>query len=93
MKLSNNFFNYFFNRYQIKIESSMKGSIFIFDFVTLLHYKCRAINFKRGGSYIDSPDWIKKKKATINSINKNKKKIAFNMLQQSHEIMKKLKKT
>ena len=24
----------------------------------------------RGGSYIDSPDWIENKKATINSINK-----------------------
>ena len=23
-------------------------------------------NFKSGGSYIDSPDWMKKKKATIN---------------------------
>ena len=26
----------------------------------------RRINFKRGGSYIDPPDWKKKKKATIN---------------------------
>ena len=25
--------------------------------------------FKRGREYIDSPDWIKKKKATINLIN------------------------
>ena len=29
------------------------------------------MNFKRGGSYIDSPDWIKKKKATINLKNKD----------------------
>ena len=28
--------------------------------------KCHKVNFKRGGSYNDSPDWIKKKKATIN---------------------------
>ena len=26
-------------------------------------------NFRRGGSYIDSPDWIKKKEATINPKN------------------------
>ena len=28
------------------------------------------INFKRGGPYINSPDWIKKKKATKNDDNK-----------------------
>ena len=44
----------------------MKGSGFISDGVNLLYYKCHKINFKRGGLYIDSPNWIKKKKATIN---------------------------
>ena len=29
--------------------------------------------FKRGGSYNDSPDWIKKKKATINPKNEDDK--------------------
>ena len=43
---------------------------FVFDYVHLLHYKCNKINRNRGGSYIDFPDWIKNKKATINSINK-----------------------
>ena len=28
-----------------------------------MYYKCCKVNFGRGGSYIDSPDWIKKKKA------------------------------
>ena len=46
-----------------------RGSNFIFDSVQLLHYKCCKINFKLGGSYIDSPDWIKKKKTIINSKN------------------------
>ena len=32
-----------------------------------MYYNCRKVNFKRGGSYIDSPDWIKNKKATINT--------------------------
>ena len=27
-------------------------------------------NFKHGGSYIDSPDWMKSKKATRNPLNK-----------------------
>ena len=29
------------------------------------------MRFKRGGSYIDSPDWIKKKKTAINPKNDN----------------------
>ena len=57
------------NRYQNNLES-MKGSEFVFDYVQLLYYKCHKINPNRGGSYIDSPDWIKNKKATINPINK-----------------------
>ena len=56
------------NRYQINLES-MKGSEFVFNYVQLLHYKCHKVNPNRGGSYIDSPDWIKNKKATINLIN------------------------
>ena len=40
----------------------MKGSSFIFNHVDLLHYRCRKVNLKRGGSHVDSPDWIKTKK-------------------------------
>ena len=39
-----------------------------------MYYKCHKINPNRGGSYIDSPDWIKNKKATINLINKKASK-------------------
>ena len=60
-------------RQQIVLETSMRGSGFIFDSVQLFYYKCRKINFKHGGSYTDSPDWIKKKKATINSKNTDDK--------------------
>ena len=60
--------------YQIGLETSMRGSDFIFDGVNLLYYKCHKINFKRGGLRIDSPDWIKKaKKTTINPKNKDDK--------------------
>ena len=44
----------------------MKGRDLIFDCVNLLYYKCHEISFKRGGSSIDYPDWIKNKKETIN---------------------------
>ena len=40
----------------------MRGIDFIFDSVQLLYYKYHKITFKRGGSHIDSPDWIKRKK-------------------------------
>ena len=54
------------SRYQGNLETSMRGSDFIFDSVQLMYYKCHKVNFRHGDSYIDSPDWIKKKKATIN---------------------------
>ena len=54
------------SKYQDNLEISMRGSDFIFDSVQLMYYKCHEENFKRGGSCIDSPDWMKNKKATIN---------------------------
>ena len=59
------------SRYQIGLETSMRGSNFIFKSVQLLYYKCHKINFKRGWSYTDSLDWMKKKKATTNPKNTN----------------------
>ena len=49
----------------------MRGSDFIFDSVQLLNYKYHKISFKRGDSYIHSPDWIKK--ATKDPKNENNK--------------------
>ena len=51
----------------------MRGNDFIFDSVQLMYYKSHKVNFKRGGSYIDSPDWIKNKKAIINPKNEDDK--------------------
>ena len=63
------------SRYQIRLETPMKGSDFnfIFDGVSLLYYQRYKINFKCGGSNIDSPDWIKTKKTPINPKSKNDK--------------------
>ena len=52
----------------------MKGSEFVFDYFHLLYYKCHKINPNHVDSYIDSPDLIKNKKATINPINKKDNK-------------------
>ena len=48
---------------------SIKASEFVFDYLHLLHCKSHKINRNRGGSYIDRPDWIKNKKATIKPFN------------------------
>ena len=57
-------------RYQEGLEESMKGSEFIFDSVNLLHYHLQKTSLKRtGSSYIDSPKWLKNKKARINPKN------------------------
>ena len=52
----NELFESLLSRYQIGLETSMRGSDFLFDSVQLLYYKCNKIKFKRGGLYIDSPD-------------------------------------
>ena len=52
----------------------MKGCEFVLDYFHLLHFKCHKIYPNHGGSYIDSPDWIKNKKAAINLINKKDNK-------------------
>ena len=59
----------FRSRYQENVETSMKGSNFILDSVQLMYYKCHKVSFIRGDLYIDSPDWIKNKKATIDPKN------------------------
>ena len=61
------------NRYQNNFES-VRGRAFVFDYVQLLYYKCYKINLIQGGSYIDSPDSIKNKKAATNHINKRDEK-------------------
>ena len=46
---------------------------FVFDSVDLLHYRVHKISLNRGGSYIDSPEFLKNKRATINPNNNDDK--------------------
>ena len=55
-------FDSFLQRYQKGLEESIKGSEFV---ANLLYYKLHKISLNRGGSYIESPKWLKNKKATI----------------------------
>ena len=51
----------------------MKGTDFIFDSVQLMYYNCHIVNFKHGGLYIDPPNWLRNKTATINPKNESDK--------------------
>ena len=52
--------------YQEGLEESMRWSEFVFDSVDLLYYKLNKIILNRGESYVDFPEWLKNKKATVN---------------------------
>ena len=56
-------------RYQKGLEESVKECHFTFNCVDVLNYDLNKISLSRGGSYIDSPEWLKNKKATINPQN------------------------
>ena len=56
-------------KYQEGLEESMDGSHFTSDSVDVLYYNLNKISLNRGGLYIDSPKWLKNKKATINPKN------------------------
>ena len=60
-------------RHQEGLEESMRGSEFIFDSVDALYYDLNKICLSRDISYIDSPKWLKDKKATINPKNNDHK--------------------
>ena len=71
-------FESFLQKYQEELEESMGGSEFVYVSVDVLYYNLNKVNLSRGGSYIDSPKWLKKKKATINQ--KIKMTSLFSML-------------
>ena len=47
----------------------MRGSVFVFDAVNCIYYGFNRVTISKGGSYIESPKWLKDKKCTINKKN------------------------
>ena len=66
-----NRFNSVLQRYQKGLQESMRGSDFVFNYVESLNYIFHKIDVKSSGSYIETPKWVKNKKATINPQNKD----------------------
>ena len=66
-------FESFLQKYQEGLEESTRGSDFAYDSIDALYYNVNKVSLSRGGSYIDSPKWLKNKKATINPKNKDDK--------------------
>ena len=51
----------------------MKGSDFIFNGINYLYYDLNRITISKGGSYIESPKWLKDKKCIVNQKNNDNK--------------------
>ena len=60
-------------KYQDNLQNKMKGSDFIFNGIKYLYYDLNRITISKGGSYIESPKWLKDKKCTINQKNNDNK--------------------
>ena len=63
----------FLQRFEENLQEKMRGSDFEFDGINFFCYNFNKTSIYRGGSYIDSPKWLKDKKSTINPKNNDHK--------------------
>ena len=86
-------------KYQDNLQNKMKGSDFIFNRFNYLFYDLNRITISKGGSYIESPKWLKDKKCTINQKNNDNKcfqyaatlALNFNNIDKHHQRISKIK--
>ena len=86
-------------KYQDNLQDKMKGSDFIFNGVNYLYHDLNRITISKGGSYIQSPKWLKDKKCTINQKNTDNKcfqyattlALNFNNIDKHHQRISKIK--
>ena len=57
-------FESFLQRFEENLQEKMRGSDFEFDGINFFYYNFNKTSIYRGGSYIDSPKWLKDKKST-----------------------------
>ena len=60
-------------KYEENLQNKMRRLEFEFDGVNFLYYDFNKTSINSGGSYIDSPKWLKDKKSTINPKNNDDK--------------------
>ena len=86
-------------KYQDNLQNKMKGFDFIFNGINYLYYDLNRITISKGGSYIESPKWLKDKKCTINQKNADNKcfqydttlALNFNNIDKHHQRISKIK--
>ena len=66
-------FESFLQRFEENLQEKMRGSDFEIDGINFFNYNFNKKSIYRGGSYIDSPKWLKDKKSTINPKNNDLK--------------------
>ena len=52
-------------RFEENLQNKMRGLEFEFDGINLFYYSFNKTSIYRGGTYINSPKWLKDKKSTI----------------------------
>ena len=57
--------------YNDNLQEKMKGSDFVYSGINYLYYDLNKVSISKGGSYIESPKWLKDKKAIINKKNED----------------------
>ena len=60
-------------KYNDNLQEKMKGSDFVFNGINYFYYDFNRVSISKGGSYIDSPKWLKDKKSTVNQKNNDNK--------------------
>ena len=66
-------FESFLQLFEENLQEKMRGSNFEFDGINFFNYNFNKTSIYRGGSYIDSPKWLKDKKSAMNPKNNDLK--------------------
>ena len=70
-------FESFLQRFEENLQNKMRGSEFECDRINFFYYSFNKTSIYRGGTYIDSPKWLKNKKSTINPENNDDKNFQY----------------
>ena len=62
-------FKSFLQRFEENLQEKMRVSDSEFDGINFFYYNFNKTSIYRGGSYIDSPKWLKDKNSTVNPKN------------------------